>query len=706
MKRWWCLVTCILLWGCSDSPLNSPYPNEKPNDRVMHQSFAERPKTLDPAKAYSSNEYAIINQIYEPPLQYHYLKRPYQLTNQTAVSMPKVSFYDKAGKAVKEADSEVAYTIYTIQIKPGIRYQPHPAFAKDKHGKPRYHSLTAADLEGIESIADFKAQGSRELKAQDYVYQIKRLATPRVGSPIAGLMKGHIKGFAEFANTLKNSKGFVDLRKHALSGVKLIDDYTYQITIKGRYPQFLYWLAMPFFAPVPYEVDKFYASPVLADNNLTLAWYPVGTGAFYLTENNPNRRMVLQKNPNYHPMYYPTDGSLEDKKAGLLKNQGKRLPLLDTVLFSLEKESIPRWNKFLQGYYDASGINADSFDAAIRIDRQGKPVLTDSLKQKHLRLQSAIEPSIFYMGFNMLDKVVGGNSKRARLLRRAIAISLNYEEYIAIFLNGRGLIAQGPIPPGISGYVGGEAGINPYVYQWVDNKAKRYSIAHAKALMKEAGYDGKRELILNYDVPGGQAPEQKAQFAWFRKQFKRIGISLNIRATQYNRFQEKMRTGSAQLFSWGWHADYPDPENFLFLLTSNNAKALTGGENAANYQNKSYDKLFDQMKNLHNGPQRDAIIKQMVSLLQKDGPWVWGFYPKTLVLNQGWVSPTKLATIGSSTMKYVAINTEKRESDIIRWNQPKFWPLALIVLLFLIFLTPVAYSYWRRLNHSRKRASP
>jgi oligopeptide transport system substrate-binding protein len=51
-----------------------------------------------------------------------------------------------------------------------------------------------------------------------------------------------------------------------------------------------------------------------------------------------------------------------------------------------------------------------------------------------------------------------------------------------------------------------------------------------------------------------------------------------IRATDYNRFREKMREGTGQMFFWGWNADYPDPENFLFLLYGPNGKVEAGGK--------------------------------------------------------------------------------------------------------------------------------
>ena len=58
-----------------------------------NSSFQERPKHLDPARSYSSNEYAFIAQIYEPLFQYHYLKKPYELIPLTASEMPKLYYY-------------------------------------------------------------------------------------------------------------------------------------------------------------------------------------------------------------------------------------------------------------------------------------------------------------------------------------------------------------------------------------------------------------------------------------------------------------------------------------------------------------------------------------------------------------------------------------------------------------------------------------
>ncbi len=65
------------------------------------------------------------------------------------------------------------------------------------------------------------------------------------------------------------------------------------------------------------------------------------------------------------------------------------------------------------------------------------------------------------MAFNMLDPVVGGYSNEAKKLRQAISIAQSEEEYISIFLNGRGVVAQSPIPPEIFGHLDGKDGYRP-----------------------------------------------------------------------------------------------------------------------------------------------------------------------------------------------------------------------------------------------------
>lgn len=710
----------VLLTSCGDSTWNNPYSAAEKNHNTFYSSFSLRPKHLDPARSYSSNEVIFTGQIYEPPLQYHYLKRPYTLIPLSATEVPVPYFENAQGQRLADGapQDQIAFSVYEIHIKPGIRYQPHPAFAKDASGQPRYLNLSTEGLLEKNQLSDFKETGSRELIAADYVYQIKRLAHPKLHSPIYGLMAEYIVGLSDYAKTLRDKvkswegdgqPHFLNLHDYPLSGVEVVDRYTYRVKLKGEYPQFVYWLAMPFFGPIPVEADEFYSQPGMKEKNITLDWYPVGTGPYMLTVNNPNRKMVMERNPNFRGETYPTDGEAGDREKGLLADAGKPIPFIDKVVFSLEKENIPTWNKFLQGYYDASGIGSDSFDQAIQVSNQGEAGLTDIMREKGIQLSSSVAASTYYMGFNMRDPVVGGLSERARKLRQAISIAVDYEEYISIFLNGRGIPAQGPVPPGITGYQPGEAGMNPYVYQWVGNgksgKLKRRPIDDAKKLLAEAGYPQGRDaktgtpLIIHLDSTGG-GPDDKARFDWLRKQFAKIDLQLDIRSTDYNRFQEKMIKGTAQLFQWGWNADYPDPENFLFLLYGPNAKAGKNGENAANYENPEFDRLFGKMKNMNNGLQRLQIIGKMVDIVQRDAPWIWGLHPKKFSLFHGWLKNIKPNDMANNALKYKRIDPLLRAAQRQKWNRPIVWPIVLVFILLAIAFVPAIMIY-RRKQRSR-----
>lgn len=700
------LLAACLLTACGQA-WNDPYPAQEAGRDILYTAFTERPKHLDPAQSYTEDEATFTGQIYEPPLQYHYLRRPYTLVPATVEAVPVPRYVDAAGKALP-ADAPVeriAESIYELRLKPGIRYQPHPAFALDASGQPLYFGPSAAV--DRQRMADFPETGTRELTADDYIYQIKRLAHPRLHSPIYGMMAEKIVGLKALGQALAEAakqapkETWLDLDAFPLPGVERVDRYTWRIRIQGKYPQFAYWLAMPFFAPVPREVERFYAQPGMAEKNLTLDWWPVGTGPFMLTENDPNRRMVLTRNPNFHGETYPCEGEPGDAEAGLLADCGKPLPLIEQAVFTREKESIPYWNKFLQGYYDASGISSDSFDQAVRIDVGGGVGLSDAMQARGIRLLTSVKSSTFYMGFNMLDPVVGGLSPRSTKLRQAISIAIDQEEFISIFQNGRGIPAQSPLPPGIFGYENGAEGINPVVYDWVDGQPRRKSVEVARRLLAEAGYPNGRDdktgepLVVYLDTTGGGSGD-KARFDWLTRQFAKIDIQLVVRSTDFNRFQDKLKKGNTQLYYLGWNADYPDPENFFFLLHGAESRVAQGGENTSNYVNPAFDRLFIRMKNMDNTPERLALVREMNRILQHDAPWVFGLHPKSYTLGHRWLKNRKPNDVGNNILKYQRIDSVDRRAARADWNAPVRWPMLAVLLLGVGGLVPAWLAYRRR----------
>ena len=680
------LILLLFLPGCGEV-WNDPYPADERGRNILYTAFTERPKHLDPVQSYTTDESQFIRQILEPPLQYHYLKRPYELVPLTAVEVPKPREID-GGR----------FTVYEIRIRPGIRFQPHPGFIEHNQNLP------PEKIEGLSTPYELPL-GTRELVADDYIYQIKRLAHPRLHSPILGLMSEYIVGMGDFSKRMKEADRdrakWLDLREHALEGVERVDRYTYRVKLNGRYPQFAYWLAMPFFTPVPWEAEKFFHQPGMAEKNFMLDWWPVGTGPYLLAQNNPNARMVLDRNPNWRGEAYPSEGEPEDTAAGLLADAGKAMPFIDRVVFSREKESVPYWNKFLQGYYDNAGIGSDQFDQAVRVSIEGAAEPSPEMIEKGVRLSTLVSATIYYFGFNMKDPLVGGSSERARKLRQAISIAVDMEEYLSIFANNRGVVAHSPVPPGIFGRREGAEGINPVTHVWLDGREQRRPLEDAKKLLAEAGYPHGRDpqtgapLLLYFDTTS-RGPGDKSRLDWWRKQLAKLSIQLEVRETDWNRFQEKIRKGTQQLYGLGWAADYPDAENFLFLLHGPQARADGAGSNSSNYLNPEFDALFEKMKNTPNSPERQRAIDAMVEMVRHDAPWIFGFHPKDYSLRHSWLANAKPNDMAGNTTKYLRLDVQRREALRREWNRPVVWPAVFIVLALALSAIPAVLTYRRR----------
>jgi ABC-type transport system substrate-binding protein len=304
-KLYLAIACCAAVVGCGpqgvESPINSPYAAGAETKNVLYTAFTQRsPKYLDPARSYSTDETPYTYNIYEPLYGYHYLKRPYELIPRTALEVVDPVYVDKQGNklSAEAAVKDIAESVYDIPLRKGIQYQPHPVFAREADGRFSYWPLTSEQLTDKFVMSDFAQQGSRELTAHDYVYAIRRLASPRVASPIFSTLAQHVVGMKEYGTRLREidtalrkdvpvgsrDLPWLDLRSVGFSGVEALDEHTLRIRVKGLYPQFKYWLAMTFVAPIPWEADRFYSQPGMAQRNLTLNNWPVGTGPYMLTE--------------------------------------------------------------------------------------------------------------------------------------------------------------------------------------------------------------------------------------------------------------------------------------------------------------------------------------------------------------------------------------------------------------------------------------
>ncbi|MEX8519763.1 MAG: ABC transporter substrate-binding protein [Leptothrix sp. (in: b-proteobacteria)] len=724
------LLAALGLTGCN----NSPYAEGDTASNTLYSAFTERsPRHLDPTASYWNNETPFTYNIYEPPYGYHYLKRPYQLVPKTAVEVVTPQYLDKNGQPLPaDAPGErVAESVYDVRLQPGILFQPHPAFAKDAQGNYLYHHLSAAETADKHSPLEFAQQGTRELVAEDYVYALKRHATTRITTPIVGIFSEYVLGLKDYTALIKREdaklrqgldptlrdKPFLDFRRWPLVGATAPEKYLLRIRVHGKYPQWKYWMAMTFLAPIPWEADAFYAQPGMARNGFSLDLWPVGTGPYMMVESVQDRRHVLQRNPNYRRVPYPCDGSEADRAAGRLVDCGKPTPFIDRLVFQIEKEGISLKAKFRQGYLDVPQLDRDDWGTALLVEMDDSDDIKREYTDKGLQLPRFVDLNMYFIGFNMLDPVVGkGDSVEQQLknrkLRQAVSIVIDWEEYSRIFPKDAGETAMSPLPAGLFGSRHGtEAGVNPVTHRWVDGKAVRRSVEEARQLLAEAGYpDGRdarsgKPLVLNYDFYGAPTPERKASFDWMIKQFAKIGVQLEIRATDNNQFQDKVRRGKHQIFMSGWLADYPDAENFLFLLYGPNGKSRSDGENTSNYENPEFDRRFQQLKFLDDGPAKQALIDEMVKILQQDAPWSWGYYPYSGGAYQHWLHNTKPSIVVRDQAKYFRVDVPDRVARQQAWNAPRYWPLLLlgVAAFWLFWLTRRS---WRRHEQTTARPNP
>ena len=501
---------------------NNPYP---PEDRKLigYAALGEDPRTLDPAQVSDTTSAEILCQIYDSLYQNAYLDRPYTVIPALAAAFPeKRIFYEEVqekGKKVKKARME-----YQFKLRPDIFFQDDPCFPGGK---------------------------GRRVTADDVIYAIKRLADPAVQSTGYWLVSGKIKGVDAFFNRAV-AAGKADY-VWEIEGLKALDDQTLKVTLTEPFPAFIYVMSMPYTAPVAREAVDYYNAP----GREGFSRHPVGTGAYRLKQWKRQHRIIMDRSPSFRKETYPLSGAPGDREKGLLADAGKPLPFLDEVWYTIISAGQPVWLLFLQGYLDASGIPQEQFDKVVTKNLE----LSDRFVKKGISLEIASELSVFYLAFNMRDPILGKN----KYLRQALSLAYDTDLYNQIFLNGRAINAQGPLPPGIFGY--DPTLRNPY---------KAYDPARARELLAKAGYPGGidpktgKPLELTYDI-GSDSTRAREVATFDMRCFEQLGLKMKLQVNTWSQHLERSHKGTFQMFSLGWNADYPDPENFLQLLYGPNA---------------------------------------------------------------------------------------------------------------------------------------
>jgi oligopeptide transport system substrate-binding protein len=348
-------------------------------------------KGFDPINSsdvYTAREIA---KVYEGLLEYHYLKRPFELVPNLAESMPTVS------------DDQL---VYTFKLREGVTFHDNPCFPQGK---------------------------GRELTAEDFVFTFKRLADPKNQSLNFWMIDDKIQGLNEWRKKYSDA-ATVDYSE-AVAGVQAIDRYTIQFKLNRPYPQFLYALATVPCYVVAKEAVAYYGEEFTN--------HPVGTGPF-LTEpfNSQHTKIVYYKNGNFRDKLFPNEAS--DAYKHMLTYADRKLPLVDKIVTNILPEEQPRWLKFQKGQLDVLDISRDNI--ALEIIQNNS--LIPSLQDKEVQLFRVGETSTSYVVFNLSYELFRNNLK----LRQAMSLAFDAAEYNKLFYNGGAILAQSTIAPGLPGY--------------------------------------------------------------------------------------------------------------------------------------------------------------------------------------------------------------------------------------------------------------
>jgi ABC-type transport system substrate-binding protein len=352
-------------------------------DKVLRVAFPAPDDGFDMVK--TSNFYSgnIADVIFERLLQYDYLANPVRLVPATAQSLPVI---EKNGQ------------VYTFKIKPGIYFTDDPAF-KGKR---------------------------RELVAEDYVYAVKRILDPKNHAPSFSFIDNKLLG----ANALveqANKTGRFDYDAK-IEGVKALDKYTIQFKLTQPDYNFPYILAYSTFGATAREVVEYYKDRI--------GMHPVGTGPYMLSRYVPRSKIELIANPDYRGFTwnFKSTGTAWDNQL-VKQMSGKHMPQIGKVTVSIIEEEQSRWLAFQSRQLDFDSLTANAIAKALDQNNQ----LNAEMQKKGIRLYANKEAEVTYTMFNMRDPVVGGSSLDKIALRRAIAMSLNMNEYIRILRKGRRL---------------------------------------------------------------------------------------------------------------------------------------------------------------------------------------------------------------------------------------------------------------------------
>jgi oligopeptide transport system substrate-binding protein len=340
-----------------------------------------------------------------------------------------------------------------------------------------------------------KFHNGKEVKAADFKYSWERACDPGTGSSTAATYLGDIVG----------AKDMLTGNATEISGVKVIGDYTLQVTIDAPKTYFLDKLAYP----TAFVVDR-------ANVEAGQYWWltPNGTGPFKLKQWAPGQRLVLERSD----VYYGQPAKSEQ------------------VVFSLAAAN--PMDLYETGQIDVVPVYLDYIDE-----------VSDETNPLHLELTITPELSLYYIGFNTAEPPFDDVN-----VRRAFCHAIDKEHIIKVILRDMVSEARGILPPGMPGYNETVEGLD-------------YDVEEAKALIAESKYGDVANLspiTLTVEGYGNNIPSYLG--AIIQEWQQNLGVEISVRQLETEEFIYNLKQEKDEMFTMGWIADYPDPHDFLDVL--------------------------------------------------------------------------------------------------------------------------------------------
>jgi len=403
--------------------------------------------------------------------------------------------------------------------------------------------------------ANAKWSNGDPVKASDFVYSYRRIMNPETGAKYANMLY-------PILNAEKVNKGQAKVEE---LGVKAVDDRTVEIRLEKPVPYFIELLTHQTSLPVHQASIEKHGKDFVKPGNL------VSNGAYVLTEFVPNSYIRATKNPHFH--------------------DAKNVQI-DVVNFIPQPDLAAAVRRYQAGeLHSLADLPADQIK---------------SLKERFGN-QVVLGP---YLGVWTLPVNTSKPPFNDVRVRKALSMVID-REFIAEQIWGETMVpAYSFVPPGINNYR------DPATAEYkdmspIDREEK------AKALLKEAGF-GPGGKPLKVEIRYNTTDNNRNTVVAIADQWKQLGVETSfINTDAKTHFAHLRDGGDFDVARYGWIGDYSDPQNFLFLLESDNK-----GFNYGKYNNPEYDALMKQAAAEGDLKKRAEILYKAEQIFMRDEPWI------------------------------------------------------------------------------------